>query len=81
MPQSNVPFPSARMHALLDLPDSDRPELGDSPLAARMIRHRFWVYLALFLLAMALIEVDQRASRTAPPARAAQSTPSSAPSP
>jgi hypothetical protein len=68
------------MHALLDLPDAEGPEVGDSPLTARMIRHRFWVYLALFLLAIALIAVDQRATSSAAPARAAQSPPHSAPS-
>ena len=57
------------MPASLDPDDLEREEVELSSLPAHWIRRRGWVYLLLFLLAVALVVVDQRtngASRSSP---------------
>lgn len=65
------------------MPNAQAPEAPLSPLAAGLVRGRFWLYLALTLLAIMVIAAGKSArqpegrmaSNVAPAARAAQPGP------
>ena len=45
------------------LPSQQTDDPAASPIAAFLVSYRIWVYLALLLLALAVIVVDDRGSR------------------